>query len=53
MKKFITLFSIIMLLLIFDNAFVPFFSIKGFIPSVLFTFIISYSIVNESWEGLW
>lgn len=53
MKKIITLFSITILLLILDNSFIPFLAIKGFSPSLLFLFIISYSIINESWEGLW
>lgn len=53
MKKIITLFSITILLLILDNSFAPFLAIKGFSPSLLFVFIISYSIINESWEGLW
>ena len=53
MKKIVTLFSIILLLLVVDNSIVPFLSIKGFIPSFLFVFIINYSIINGSWEGLW
>ncbi|PRR77304.1 rod shape-determining protein MreD [Clostridium liquoris] len=53
MKKLITLFSMTILLLILDNSFVPFIAIKGYSPSLLFLFIISYSIINESWEGLW
>lgn len=53
MKKIITLFCIVTVLIILDNSFIPFFSIKGFYPSLTFIFIISYSIVNGMWEGIW
>lgn len=53
MKKVITLFCIVTVLIILDNSFIPFFSIKGFYPSLTFIFIISYSIINGMWEGLW
>ena len=33
-------------LLILDNSLVPFFSIKGAYPSLLFVFAIAYSIIN-------
>ena len=33
-------------LVILDNSLVPFFSIKGTYPSLLFTFVIAYSIIN-------
>ena len=33
-------------LVILDNSLVPFFSIKGAYPSLLFTFAIAYSIIN-------
>lgn len=45
MKKWIVvLVSIILLIL--DNSFMPFLSIRGAFPSLLFVFAISYSIVN-------
>lgn len=53
MKKVITLFCIVTILIILDNSFIPFFSIKGFYPSLTFIFIISYSIINGIWEGIW
>lgn len=34
-------------LVILDNSIVPFFSIKGVYPSLLFTFAIAYSLVNK------
>ncbi|WP_125152607.1 rod shape-determining protein MreD [Clostridium rectalis] len=53
MRKVVTLICISLILFIIDNAFVPFISIKGFTPSLLFIFIIGFSIMNGSWEGLW
>ncbi|WP_097026081.1 rod shape-determining protein MreD [Clostridium peptidivorans] len=53
MKKILTLAGLTIIMVILDNSVVPFFSIKGFSPSLLFTFIISYSIVNGYSEGLW
>ncbi|AVK49594.1 rod shape-determining protein MreD [Clostridium sp. MF28] len=34
-------------LVILDNSLIPFFSIKGAYPSLLFTFAIAYSLVNK------
>lgn len=34
-------------LVILDNSLIPFFSIKGYYPSILFTFAIAYSIINQ------
>ena len=34
-------------LVILDNSLVPFFSIKGVYPSLLFVFVIAYSLVNS------
>ncbi|CUU45742.1 rod shape-determining protein MreD [Clostridium beijerinckii] len=34
-------------LVILDNSLIPFFSIKGSYPSLLFTFAIAYSLVNK------
>lgn len=53
MKKILTLTGLTIIMVILDNSVVPFFSIKGFSPSLLFTFVISYSIINGYWEGLW
>ncbi|WP_315116936.1 rod shape-determining protein MreD [uncultured Clostridium sp.] len=53
MRKILTLFSIVLILFIGDNSIIPFLAVKGFSPSLLFVFIVSYSIINESWEGLW
>ncbi|MBE6064664.1 rod shape-determining protein MreD [Clostridium cochlearium] len=53
MKKVATLFCIVTVLIILDNSFIPFFSIKGFYPSLTFIFIISYSIINGIWSGIW
>ena len=53
MKKILTLAGLTIVMVILDNSVMPFFSIKGFSPSLLFTFIISYSIVNGYSEGLW
>ena len=51
MKKF-SLVLISIALLIVDNTFSHFISIKGIAPSFLFTFAIAYSIVNGKEEGI-
>jgi rod shape-determining protein MreD len=53
MKKLITVLAICVLFLILDNTLVPFFAIKGYFPNLLLLFVICYSIVNGSWEGIW
>lgn len=53
MKRVLVLIFLSLLLLILDNAVVPFFAIKGFYPSLLFLFAVCYSIVNGTWEALW
>ena len=45
MEKFI-IFLVCIGLTILDNSIVPFFSIRGACPSLLFTFVIAYSLVN-------
>lgn len=51
MKRVVLLlFSILFLVL--DNTLAPFFSIKGIYPSLLFTFIILFSIINGYWEAI-
>lgn len=51
MKK-IYLVIISIVLLILDTSLVPFFSIKGIYPSLLFVFAIAYSIINGKKEGV-
>ncbi|OFI07228.1 rod shape-determining protein MreD [Clostridium acetireducens DSM 10703] len=53
MRKVFILGGLSILFSILDNTCVPFFAIKGFYPSLLFVFVICYSIINESWEGIW
>lgn len=53
MKKILVLSVLSIILFILDNVLMPFFAIKTFYPSLLFIFIICYSIVNGKWEGLW
>lgn len=53
MKKMIVLMLLCVLFFVFDNTLVPFFAIKGYYPSLLFIFVIFYSINNGSWQGLW
>jgi rod shape-determining protein MreD len=52
MKKIITLLCLSVLFAILDNALMPFLSIKGVYPSLLFTFAICYSIINGSWSAV-
>lgn len=51
-KKVLYMFLIIFALLILDNTIVTFFSIKGVFPSLLFSFIICYSIVSGYEEAI-
>lgn len=53
MKKVITLGLIGLMLIILDNSVVPFFAFRGYYPSLAFVFIVCYSIVNGSSEGIW
>lgn len=53
MKKMIMLVFLCVLFFVFDNTLVPFFAIKGYYPSLLFIFVIFYSINNGSWDGIW
>lgn len=50
--KRVILILISILLLILDNTFAPFISIKGVYPSFLFVFVISYSIINGTKEAV-
>ncbi|MCY6370748.1 rod shape-determining protein MreD [Clostridium ganghwense] len=52
MKKIVTVILLLTLFLILDNALIPFFAIKGYYPSLLFVFAICYSIINDSWSGV-
>lgn len=51
MKKLI-LILISILILIIDNSLMPFFSIKGSYPSLLFVFSIAYSIITNKKEAI-
>lgn len=51
-KKILYLAMIVFTLFILDNTIVPFFAIKGIYPSVLFVFIICYSIINGYEEAI-
>lgn len=51
MKKWI-LVLISLLLLILDNSLMPFFSIKGSYPTLIFTFAIAYSIIYGRKEAV-
>lgn len=52
MKKRVVLVLVSCLLLILDNAFTPFISIKGAWPSLLFIFAIAYSLINGRKESM-
>lgn len=49
-KLIIILVSIVLLIL--DNSLVPFFSIKGAYPSLLFVFAIAYSLINGKQKAM-
>lgn len=51
MKRFV-LVILSILFLVLDNTVMPFISIKGYFPSVLFTFAILFSLVNGYWEAV-
>ncbi|MPQ42495.1 rod shape-determining protein MreD [Clostridium tarantellae] len=50
--KRVVLLLICILLLILDNTVMPFFSVKGITPSLLFTFAILFSLINGYWEAI-
>lgn len=50
--KRVVLLLLCILFLVLDNTLAPFFSIKGVYPSLLFTFIILFSIINGYWEAV-
>jgi rod shape-determining protein MreD len=52
MKK-IVLALISIVLFIIDNTIMPYLAIKTYYPSMLLAFVMLYSIVNGTWEGLW
>lgn len=52
MKK-IGILVICLILLILDNSVIPFLSIKGYYPSLLFSFAIAYSIINGKNEAVY
>lgn len=51
MKRVITVI-ICILLLIIDNTVAPFISIRGAFPSLLFTFAVAYSLINNASEAV-
>lgn len=51
-KKILYLFLITITLFILDNTIVTFFKFKGVYPSILFAFIICYSIINGYEEAI-
>ncbi|QGU94911.1 rod shape-determining protein MreD [Clostridium bovifaecis] len=53
MKKIITVLLLSILFLVLDNALMPFFSIKGAYPSLLFVFAVCYSIISGSWSSIY
>ncbi|MFD3157636.1 rod shape-determining protein MreD [Haloimpatiens sp. FM7330] len=53
MKRILTIVSMSVLLSILDNSLVTFLSVKGYYPSLLFVFVISYSIIQDDNEALW
>ena len=53
MKKILVLFLLSILFFILDNVLMPFVSIRTIYPSLLLVFVMCYSIVNGTWEGLW
>lgn len=50
--KRVVLLSLCIVFLVLDNVLAPFFSIKSIYPSLLYTFIIVYSIVSGYWEAV-
>ncbi len=52
MKKIVTLTILIFVLEVLDNTIVPFLSVYGYYPSLLFLFVICYSIINDRWSAL-
>lgn len=52
MKKIVTLLGLSILFAILDNALMPFLTVRGVYPSLLFIFAICYSIINDSWSAL-
>lgn len=53
MRKILTVTLLCVLFLILDNTLVPFFSIKGYFPSLLLLFAIFYAVINGAYEGIW
>lgn len=53
MKRYIVLFFILMVSFFVDNRIMPFISIRGYYPSMVLVFSISYAIANGKWEGIW
>lgn len=52
MKRIITVCILSVIFLILDNSLVPFIAVKGYYPSLLFTFAISYALVQGQSSAL-
>ncbi|SMC19140.1 rod shape-determining protein MreD [Clostridium acidisoli DSM 12555] len=52
MRKIVILTILIFVLEVLDNTMVPLFSIYGYIPSLLFIFVLCYSIINDRWSAV-
>lgn len=50
--KRVVLIAICLALLIIENTILPYYSIKGAFPSLLFVFAIAYSMINGKWEAV-
>lgn len=53
MKKILITLLYAIIFFVLDISFMPFIAIKGYYPSLLLIFSISYSIINGSWDGIW
>jgi rod shape-determining protein MreD len=52
MKKVVILTILIFVLEVLDNTMVPFMAMYGYYPSLLFLFVICYSLINDRWSAL-
>ncbi|CAG7840173.1 hypothetical protein CLOHAE12215_01595 [Clostridium haemolyticum] len=53
MKRVFTVAFLLILFAILDNAFMPFLSVKGVYPSIVFVFIVFYSIINGNISAIY
>lgn len=52
MRKIVILTILIFVLEVLDNTMVPLFSIYGYVPSLLFIFVLCYSMINDRWSAV-